>query len=914
MAGKNNWHTMSMEQVCARLETNATKGLSRKQAVARLKKMNVRCPEALQPLFLPSKKTFFGFFGKMLLDPIMLLTFCVAIIALFFGESKICLTIVSILLCNAVRCAFAYAKAYSQWKKLQLYSNPMVKVIRGGTMYTTDARNVLPGDVVLLCEGDICPADVRLDSGCQAQVMQYFMATEGERKFTQESVLKSGDVVYTPDQDVFHPACVNMVYAGSVIKQGFARGVVVATGTHTYIGAANGTMPDMDHSGESDSIAHIRRYFSRFSTVQSVLLIPVTILLTVTMWQSMTFAQSFLTALALCCTVIAENIVSLVYIIRAVGIDAAAAESQNSAIAVIKNSEASDKLCSMTDLLLLDSAAISDGKYHIESVYACGSIYNNRELQNECVHALASDLYLYRTATRPPEMHEREAFDTGLAAPIDALIKHVALDHTAIDLTRRSSVMTFWEDGTCCVQSKLVRGDYDVLVSADEQLLQHCTHVAAGPDRKPFDESEHMALRTLCRIYRETGYRLLLIANRTGEDVTIVGVLAFSQRVGKDFLPACEQLIQSGVRVSVFMEQNAETEKILTDSGLIRDWEHDVLTAMAAQDQDLDLHVAYGSYRAYLGFTDSQIVALMEKLKQRGNNIAVYSVDHRTQAFHDMADFSITCDAIEFRSAKVAQSLYDKMPIDGTSFSSRATQQMRRAADMILRRASEQGGGLLGILTGREHAFSINHSIANAMTYLVTMQFFRAFLLILPALFGTQMLSAASLLVSGLVLDLAAVIALAFVMPNQKALSCPYSIMRRLQKPLAYNVANVISACVSALVVWLSFALLQVFGMVDAAQSTGVGFLATYLLQALVFIVTVLEYAEIKQKRAMLAFGVLAGVCAAMFVAFVFIPPLNGFSGAATLSLVTVLLSPLCLLVYFVMYRILSARGLNLHK
>lgn len=914
MAGNNNWHTMSMEQICERLDTNAARGLSRKQAAARAKKMSVRCPEALQPLFLPSKKTFFGFFGKMLLDPIMLLTFCVALLALFFGESRICLTIISILLCNAVRCAFAYAKAHSQWRKLQLYSNPMVKVIRGGKVYTTDARNVLPGDVVLLCEGDICPADVRLESGCRAQVLQYAPTPDGERRFAQVVAHKNGETVYAPDQDVFHPDCANQVYAGSVIQQGFVRGVVVATGTHTYIGAANGTVPDTDNPVEPESIAHIRRYFARFSTVQSILLIPITILLTVTMRNTMSFAECFLTALALCCTVIAENIVSLAYITRSIGMDAAAAESRSAEIAVIKNNQAADKLCDLTDLLLLDSAAISDGKYHLESVYACGSIYDNRELHNENVYALASDLYLYRTATRPPEMRERDSFDTGLSAPIDALIKHVGVDYTAIDLIKTSSVMTFLADGTCCIQNKLAQGDYDVLLSADEQLLQNCTHVAAGDQPKPLDESEHMALRTLCRIYRESGYRILLIANKKGQDTTLVGVLAFAQRVGNGFLEACEQLIQSGVRVSVFMENDAETTKILNDSGLIRDWDHDVLTEMSAQEQALDLHVAYGSYRAYLGFSKAQIAELIEKLKQRGNCTAVYSVDHQTQSLHGAADFSITCDPVEFRSAKVAESLYDKMPVDGTSFSSRATQQMRRAADMILRRASVNGGGLKGILVGRAYAFSINHSIANAMTYLITMQFFRAFLLILPALFGTHMLSAASLLVSGLVVDLAAVLALAFVMPNQSALACPYSVMRRLQKPLAYNAANVISACVSALLLWLAFALLQVFGVVDAAHGTGVGFLATYLLQALVFMITLLEYAQIKQKRATVALGVLSAVCAVMFIAFTFIKPLNVFSGAGTLSFVTVLLAPLCLAVYFVMYRILSARGLNLHK
>ncbi|MBQ7379172.1 MAG: cation-transporting P-type ATPase [Clostridia bacterium] len=908
------WHTLDTEQIATRLETDPVKGLSRKQAANRSKKLRIRQPDAVKPLFLPSDHPFYRFISKMLLDPIMLLTLTVAIISFFFEYHALGAATVAIILCHIVCCAFAGAKAANVWNTLQLYSNPMVKVIRGGKLYTTDARNIVPGDVVVLNCGDICPSDIRLDKGYCVRVKQYVFSTDHKNPYTCVMTNKCGDRVYMPDEDVHNPNCDNIVYAGSVIEEGFARGIAVETGRHTYVGAVNGTVPGTERDLEPDSIAFIRRYFMRFSTFQVVLLVPLTIIMTVTMRQSLSFAECFLTALSLCCTVIAEHIVAMSGIVRATGIDWAATQKENAAVAIVKNSKASDSLCEMTDLLLLDGAAISDGKYHIESVYTGGSIYDKQELLNGDVYRLASDLYLYRSAPRSLDTSGQDMFDACFSAPIDALIKYVGIDKAAIDLTRVSSHITY-SSSLCEVNVQQKQSEYQVLLTCDDDILHHCTHIECGDHKKVFDDSEHIALRTLCRIYRESGYRILLVANRKNQNVTLMGVLAFASRPGFGFQNCCDELINSGVRISAFMPNTAESMKILTDCELVRDESNDVLTAERAEQEGLSLHVAYGSYRAYLGFSNEQITDLVDRLRNRGNRVATYCVNNASQAIHEKADLRITCDAIEYRSAKVAESLYDKMPLDGRPFSSRASQNTRRSSDIVLRRAGDQGGGLHGILTGIRSAFAINHNLANMMTYLVTVQFFRVVLVVLPALFGTYTLSAVSLLLLGLVLDAAAVILFAFATPNSLSASHAYPIMRRLEKTIAYNTANIASACVSAVVLWLCIALLQVFDVISGTQCEGLCFVATYLLQGTVFAVTLHEYTAVKRKIKFspIMLGALISYLL-LLIACVFIPGLNALTGGNEIVPISLLLTPIAALVYYFLYRILTARGLNLHK
>ena len=279
MSSKNVWHTLDAEQIAARLESDPIKGLSRKQAHSRAKKLNIRQPDATKSLFLPEKKPLYQYIAKMFLDPVMILTLLVALIVFFFGEYALGGVILGIMILNAVFCAIAYNKAMDVSNILQLYSNPMVKVVRGGRLYTTDARNVVPGDVIILTSGDICPADVRLDKGSALCVLQYTHTGKGNKSMIEQvRTHKNGDRLYLPDQDVHNPDCENIVYAGSVIEQGHARGMVVETGKHTYIGAINGMVPGTGHDKEPDSIRLIRKYFVRFATFQAILLLPLTLI------------------------------------------------------------------------------------------------------------------------------------------------------------------------------------------------------------------------------------------------------------------------------------------------------------------------------------------------------------------------------------------------------------------------------------------------------------------------------------------------------------------------------------------------------------------------------------------------------------------------------------------------------------
>ena len=88
------------------------------------------------------------------------------------------------------------------------------KVLRDGKWVTKEAKEIVPGDIIVVKLGDIVPADAKIISG---------ELSVDESALTGESLPKDA-----------HPS--DIIYSGSVVKRGEARCVVVNTGANTYFG------------------------------------------------------------------------------------------------------------------------------------------------------------------------------------------------------------------------------------------------------------------------------------------------------------------------------------------------------------------------------------------------------------------------------------------------------------------------------------------------------------------------------------------------------------------------------------------------------------------------------------------------------------------------------------------------------
>lgn len=146
------------------------------------------------------------------------------IISFVIGDYSDGIIILIIIVLNTILGFYQEYKSEKIIEKLSNFITKVMRVKRDGQMMLLNQSEIVPGDIVVLREGDIAPADMRLINAENAQV--------NESSLTGESmpVLKRVNAeALTTDE--------SLVFTGSIIEKGEVTGVVYATGADTEFGA-----------------------------------------------------------------------------------------------------------------------------------------------------------------------------------------------------------------------------------------------------------------------------------------------------------------------------------------------------------------------------------------------------------------------------------------------------------------------------------------------------------------------------------------------------------------------------------------------------------------------------------------------------------------------------------------------------
>ena len=111
---------------------------------------------------------------------------------------------------------------------LQKLVSAYCRSLRGSDSFETKAEDLVPGDIVLLESGDRAPADARLLVSHDLEVDESLLTGESL------AVSKNADLVLDSETNLADRK--NMVFAGSLVKRGRAKGLIVSTAVHTELG------------------------------------------------------------------------------------------------------------------------------------------------------------------------------------------------------------------------------------------------------------------------------------------------------------------------------------------------------------------------------------------------------------------------------------------------------------------------------------------------------------------------------------------------------------------------------------------------------------------------------------------------------------------------------------------------------
>ena len=248
------WHGLDGTEVVRLLESS-DEGLSTGEAGRRLAKLG---PNALPEA---GKRPVWLVFFKQFASPLIYILLAAAGFAFFVGERRDAGVILAVVILNSVIGAFQEGRAERSMESLRRLAELQARILRDGREILVSARQLVPGDLLVLAAGDAVGADARL-LDCAA-------LEASEAALTGESLPVPKTADRLPEGTPVSDRC-NMVYSGTHVAAGRGRAVVVATGLHTEVGKIASLM---ESTVEPKTPLETRiKQFGRWLTVAAVLL------------------------------------------------------------------------------------------------------------------------------------------------------------------------------------------------------------------------------------------------------------------------------------------------------------------------------------------------------------------------------------------------------------------------------------------------------------------------------------------------------------------------------------------------------------------------------------------------------------------------------------------------------------------
>lgn len=219
----SEFYKLGVDETLKQLEANAEAGLTTTDVSARQTKYGKN--ELPTDEGIDWVKLIIGQFTDLM---VLILIFAAGV-SLFLGDVKDVIVIMVIVILNAILGIYQEFQAEQSLAALSAMQVPKVRVRRGGELQEVDAEELVPGDIVILEEGDRIPADGRLIESINMQVEEAALTGESQAVEKNTKPITTENEVPLGDRN-------NLVFMGTTVNYGRGQIVVTNTGLKTELG------------------------------------------------------------------------------------------------------------------------------------------------------------------------------------------------------------------------------------------------------------------------------------------------------------------------------------------------------------------------------------------------------------------------------------------------------------------------------------------------------------------------------------------------------------------------------------------------------------------------------------------------------------------------------------------------------
>ncbi|OQX74120.1 MAG: ATPase [Campylobacteraceae bacterium 4484_4] len=557
------WHAKPLKEIIEHLHTDPQKGLDEKEALKRAAHFG---PNELQKI---KKTPWYLILLRQFTDILILILFVAAIVSIAVGEMTDAITIFVIILLNGILGFVQEYKADNEIYKLQQLLTPECKVIRDGKEQIIDSRRLVPGDVVVLEIGDRVPADLRLIEANNLKVDESSLTGESlPVNKSVETVMPGAPLALQKD----------MVWMGTTVVNGLAKGIVVRTGMETEFGK----IAELTQTVERKPTP-LQKKLALLGKRLGVYSVLVAVLVALIGWMmGKDMMEMFLTGVSLAVAVVPEGLPAVVTITLALGIRALVRQN-----ALLRRLQAAETLGSATVLCSDKTGTITQNEMTVKKIWLPSGMLDVTGIGYDPAghfeksgkrfdYKKAPDLQLFLktglVCSHAKVTKEKNEWKI-IGEPTEASL--IVAAYKAWMSPKPQNVVTEFSFNSIRKRMSIVVKEGDHLRAyvkgAPEVILERSTHLLVGEKLRPIDKKtrqeilthyKEMAsegLRTLAMAYRDLPSDTPMREDAVEKELVFLGIAGIIDPPHKEAAESIAMAKEAGVKVIMITGDSADT-------------------------------------------------------------------------------------------------------------------------------------------------------------------------------------------------------------------------------------------------------------------------------------------------------------------------------------------------------------------
>ena len=617
---ESKWFNKSIEEAEKILETNIQNGLTENDVKTKREKYGLNMLKAKKKASLLQR------FIEQFKDFSIIVLIIAAIVSGFVGISQgegmtDTIIILIVVLANAIIGIAQESKAEKSLEALQKLTDHASKVIRDGKIKVIPAKELVPGDIVVLDTGDYIPADLRVIEAVNLKAQ--------ESSLTGESVPVEKTTKTIEKTDVGIGDRTNMLFSSSLVTYGRGKGIVVQTGMNTEVGKIAGMLDNTEKQ-----ITPLQEKLNKLGKTLGIAALAIcAFIFIIGLIQGKEPINMFMTAVSLAVAAIPEGLVAVSTIVLAIGVQKMVKKN-----AIVKKLPAVETLGSATVICSDKTGTLTQNKMTVEKIFINGETKElaeyKKNINEDLKKLIFANMLCNDTKISTDGKLTGDPTETAL---VDMAFK-LDFDPSVYDRMPRIQEIPFDSDRKLMTTVNEVNGKYIVYTKGGmDELIGICnSYILNGEIKNNIEEYKNMitknneqmakeALRVLACAYKEIDHKPTKEDMENIEkDLIFVGMVGMIDPPREEAKIAVEKCKTAGIKtVMITGDHKITATAIAKKLGILENEDEAITGADLEKMTDEELEKNVRKYSVYARVSPEHKVRIVKAWQKNGEIVAM---------------------------------------------------------------------------------------------------------------------------------------------------------------------------------------------------------------------------------------------------------------------------------------------------